>query len=105
MNFKFASCWGPQVWDRRALGRGARPAGVLPGHTEGITHLDARGDGRYLLSNAKDQTARLWDVRRVRLPKETLCSCGRSRQQLECARSKLAEHLEVKGSSKHTPCT
>ena len=54
-----------QVWDRRALGRGAKPAGVLLGHTEGVTHLDARGDGRYLLSNAKDQTARLWDVRKV----------------------------------------
>lgn len=64
-----------QVWDRRALGRGARPAGILPGHTEGVTHLDARGDGRYLLSNAKDQTARLWDVRRVRRPGR-LSVCG-----------------------------
>lgn len=32
-----------QVWDRRALGRGAKPAGVLVGHTEGLTHLDSRG--------------------------------------------------------------
>ena len=32
-----------QVWDRRALGRGAKPAGVLVGHTEGLTYLDARG--------------------------------------------------------------
>ncbi len=53
-----------QVWDRRAL-RGNRPAGVLVGHTEGLTHLDSRGDGRYLLSNCKDQTARLWDIRKV----------------------------------------
>ena len=53
-----------QVWDRRAL-RGNRPAGVLVGHTEGITHLDSRDDGRYLLSNCKDQTARLWDIRKV----------------------------------------
>ena len=57
-----------QVWDRRALGRAARPAGLLLGHTEGVTHLDARGDGRYLLSNAKDQTARLWDIRKVPAP-------------------------------------
>lgn len=57
-----------QVWDRRCLGRGRshdRPAGVLPGHTEGLTHLDAKGDGRYLLSNSKDQTARIWDIRKV----------------------------------------
>jgi WD repeat-containing protein 23 len=54
-----------QVWDRRALGRSSRPAGVLSGHTEGLTHLDAKGDGRYLLSNAKDQTARIWDIRKV----------------------------------------
>lgn len=53
-----------QVWDRRAL-RGNRPAGVLIGHTEGITHLDSKNDGRYLLSNCKDQTARLWDIRKV----------------------------------------
>ena len=54
-----------QVWDRRALGRGAKPAGVLVGHSEGLTHLDSKGDGRYLLSNSKDQTARLWDIRKV----------------------------------------
>ena len=59
-------CHTLQVWDRRALGRGAKPAGVLVGHSEGLTHLDSKGDGRYLLSNSKDQTARLWDVRKVR---------------------------------------
>ena len=59
-----------QVWDRRAL-RGTRPAGVLIGHTEGITHLDPKNDGRYLLSNCKDQTARLWDIRKVPAP----CLC------------------------------
>ena len=53
------------MWDRRALDGANRPAGVLVGHTEGVTHLDARGDGRYVLSNAKDQTAKLWDVRRM----------------------------------------
>jgi WD40 repeat protein len=29
----------------------------------GITYLDSRGDGHHLLSNAKDQTAKLWDLR------------------------------------------
>lgn len=38
---------------------------MLIGHTEGLTHLDSKDDGRYLLSNCKDQTARLWDIRKV----------------------------------------
>lgn len=52
-----------QIWDRR--GRTTRAAGVLVGHTQGITHLDPKGDGRYLLSNCKDQTAKVWDTRRM----------------------------------------
>jgi WD40 repeat protein len=39
-----------------------------PGHTEGLTHLCARGDGRHLISNAKDQTIKLWDVRTLVSP-------------------------------------
>lgn len=35
-----------QVWDRRCMGgRRSRPAGVLVGHTEGVTHLDAKVGG------------------------------------------------------------
>lgn len=41
----------------------ARPVGVLPGHSEGITWVESKGDDRYILSNSKDQTAKLWDVR------------------------------------------
>lgn len=37
----------------------ARPVGVLLGHATGITYLDARGDGHHLLSNSKDQTAKV----------------------------------------------
>ncbi|KAF0697065.1 hypothetical protein As57867_012167, partial [Aphanomyces stellatus] len=33
-------------------------------HTEGITHMSSRDDGYYFLSNAKDQTAKLWDLRK-----------------------------------------
>ena len=40
-----------------------KAVGVLAGHTEGITHIDARGDGRYICSNSKDQTLRIWDLR------------------------------------------
>mmetsp|Transcript_16905 Transcript_16905/g.59112 ORF Transcript_16905/g.59112 Transcript_16905/m.59112 type:complete len:689 (-) Transcript_16905:185-2251(-) len=53
-----------KVWDRRTMGSG-KPAGVLPGHAEGITKVASKGDGVHLLSNGKDQTARLWDIRKM----------------------------------------
>lgn len=48
--------------DRRSLS-GGKPAGVLPGHTEGITFVAPKGDGRYCISNGKDQSTKLWDLR------------------------------------------
>ena len=36
---------------------------MLPGHSEGLTHVVGKGDGRYLLTNSKDQSAKLWDLR------------------------------------------
>ncbi|KAH8710181.1 WD40-repeat-containing domain protein [Phaeosphaeriaceae sp. PMI808] len=53
-----------KVWDRRSMADG-REAGVFLGHTEGLTFVDSKGDGRYVLSNAKDQTAKLWDLRKM----------------------------------------
>ncbi|KAL6608186.1 hypothetical protein ACP70R_041249 [Stipagrostis hirtigluma subsp. patula] len=53
-----------KVWDRRCLVR-EKPAGVLTGHLDGVTFIDSRGDGRYLISNCKDQTIKLWDVRKM----------------------------------------
>ncbi|KAH0607706.1 uncharacterized protein H6S33_002740 [Morchella sextelata] len=44
-----------KVWDRRSMADG-REVGVFAGHTEGLTYVDSKGDGRYVLSNAKDQT-------------------------------------------------
>ena len=51
---------------------------MLPGHLEGLTYLSAkcvgrrpaaltprRGDGRYVVSNGKDQTCKLWDLRKM----------------------------------------
>lgn len=51
-----------KVWDRRSM-QGERASGVLVGHTEGITFVEPKGDGRYCLSNGKDQGMRLWDLR------------------------------------------
>ncbi|XWS36243.1 hypothetical protein CRYUN_Cryun20dG0068800 [Craigia yunnanensis] len=54
-----------KVWDRRCFVAKGKPAGVLMGHLEGITFLDSRGDGRYFISNGKDQTIKLWDIRKM----------------------------------------
>ena len=53
-----------KVWDRRSLGD-SREAGAFVGHTEGLTYVDSKGDGRYVLSNGKDQTMKLWDLRKM----------------------------------------
>lgn len=54
-----------KVWDRRSLGASQKPSGVLVGHTEGITNVSAKGDGRYIISNGKDQALWLWDLRKM----------------------------------------
>ena len=57
------------VWDRRALREDdPQPVGVLAGHTDGITYIDPRGDGRHLITNSKDQSIKLWDIRRFSSP-------------------------------------
>jgi len=48
-----------KVWDRRQLGKEGRPVGVLMGHLEGITHVCSKEDGRYLISNSKDQSIKV----------------------------------------------
>lgn len=54
-----------KVWDRRELRENyPKPVGQLAGHRDGIAYLDPRGDGRYLLSNSKDQSIKLWDIRK-----------------------------------------
>ncbi|UJR15739.1 hypothetical protein I4U23_002674 [Adineta vaga] len=53
------------VWDRRALNETQpKPVGVFAGHTSGITFVHSRMDTRYLISNSKDQSIKLWDMRR-----------------------------------------
>src|SRR5436190_19331234 len=53
-----------RVWDRRSMADG-REAGAFVGHTEGLTYVDSKGDGRYVLSNGKDQMMKLWDLRKM----------------------------------------
>lgn len=54
-----------KVWDRRTLSESSlpNPVGTLAGHMDGVTYINARGDGRHLISNSKDQSIKLWDVR------------------------------------------
>ncbi|CAH1170358.1 unnamed protein product [Phaedon cochleariae] len=53
-----------KVWDRRTLDeKSPQPVGVLAGHVDGVTFIDSKGDGRHLISNSKDQSIKLWDVR------------------------------------------
>mmetsp|Transcript_7007 Transcript_7007/g.20478 ORF Transcript_7007/g.20478 Transcript_7007/m.20478 type:complete len:321 (+) Transcript_7007:307-1269(+) len=55
-----------KVWDRRCGESGdglSRAQGILPGHTEGLTYMSPKGDGRYFISNGKDQKCKLWDIR------------------------------------------
>ena len=54
-----------KIWDRRALRESNPvPVGVLAGHLDGITYIDPRGDGRHLITNSKDQSIKLWDIRK-----------------------------------------
>lgn len=53
-----------KVWDRRTLREdNPLPVGYMAGHVDGITFIDTKGDARYFVSNSKDQTIKLWDVR------------------------------------------
>lgn len=69
------------MWDRREI-RTKRPGevvdacGVFVGHSEGLTFVSTRDDGRFVLSNGKDQYIKLWDARR------TTSSAEQSRMRL-----------------------
>ena len=54
-----------KIWDRRSLREDSpKPVGVLAGHVDGIAYISPKGDGRHLISNSKDQSIKLWDLRR-----------------------------------------
>ncbi|KAI1731403.1 DDB1- and CUL4-associated factor 11 like protein [Ditylenchus destructor] len=54
-----------KVWDRRTMGdfADAKPVGIFAGHRDGIVYIDSRGDDRYVLTNCKDQSIKIWDLR------------------------------------------
>lgn len=57
-----------QIWDRRLMGtstKNKKSVGTMVGHFDGVTYIDAKGDGRYFITNSKDQSVKLWDVRKV----------------------------------------
>lgn len=67
-----------KVWDRRQISETCPcPVGVLAGHSDGITHIDPRGDGRHLITNSKDQTIKLWDMRKFSA-EEGICATKRA---------------------------
>lgn len=47
-----------------------KAVGFFMGHRAGITYLDLKGDGRHFISNSKDQTIKLWDMRKFSSKKE-----------------------------------
>lgn len=51
-----------KIWDRR-IGEGSSCVKVFTSHNNGITFLDSRRDGRYIISNSKDHSIKLWDLR------------------------------------------
>ncbi|XP_055837547.1 DDB1- and CUL4-associated factor 11 [Episyrphus balteatus] len=65
-----------KLWDARCLGPSdavATPVSSFLGHYDGITYIDPRNDGNYLLSNSKDQSIKIWDLRKP-TPVDKVCN-------------------------------
>lgn len=45
--------------------------GGLCGHQAGVTCITAKGDGHHFISNGKDQTMKLWDIRKMLDPNDS----------------------------------
>ncbi|CAM9357835.1 unnamed protein product [Discosporangium mesarthrocarpum] len=56
-----------KVWDLRSPNTAV---GGLCGHQAGVTCITAKGDGHHLISNSRDQTIKLWDLRKGLDPKD-----------------------------------
>ncbi|CAN0358778.1 unnamed protein product [Ascophyllum nodosum] len=51
-----------KIWDLRSPDSAV---GGLCGHQAGVTCITAKGDGHHFISNGKDQTMKLWDMRKM----------------------------------------
>lgn len=58
-----------KVWDARIL-KNFEPVGIFYGHVSGVTHVESKGDNRYFISNCKDQSLKLWDIRNTTTEKK-----------------------------------
>jgi WD repeat-containing protein 23 len=95
-----------KIWDRRTLReRSPNPVAVMAGHLDGITFIDSKGDNRYFISNSKDQTVKLWDIRRPSSPQVQLaarCAVSRQNWDYRCQqvpRKVSKAHLKLPGDS------
>lgn len=56
-----------KLWDLRCCGgydyRPAKCQSIFLGHFDGVTYIDPRNDGHYVLSNSRDQSIKIWDLR------------------------------------------
>uniref|UniRef100_A0A1I8P427 Uncharacterized protein n=1 Tax=Stomoxys calcitrans TaxID=35570 RepID=A0A1I8P427_STOCA len=55
-----------KLWDLRCCGYDYRPSkcqSTFLGHFDGVTYIDPRKDGNYVLSNSRDQSIKIWDLR------------------------------------------
>jgi WD repeat-containing protein 23 len=51
-----------KLWDTRIL-KNFEPVGIFYGHVSGLTSVESKEDNRYFISNCKDQSIKLWDIR------------------------------------------
>eukprot|EP00127_Corallochytrium_limacisporum_P003593 Clim_evm76s150 gene=Clim_evmTU76s150 len=56
-----------KVWDRRALSN-KKPIGKMAGHNNGLTCIDPKHDERHFITTSKDQSIKLWDIRKMSDP-------------------------------------
>lgn len=72
-----------------------REVGVFTGHLEGITYVDSKGDGRYVLSNGKDQTMKLWDIRYNSLPPIRFLGAGSLGARMMLCKAQVGPYCAV----------
>lgn len=66
-----------KLWDKRFIHNSQKPIGGFIGHHEGImsldsTYLHSSTSQNLLCSNSKDQTLKLWDIRKANSTEEVV---------------------------------